>query len=271
MAESTVPSWETLTVDRRGAVLWVTLNRPEKLNAMNAQLKLDFDQCLLWAQEDETSRVVVITGAGRGFCSGGDVNGQVASKDGYNKVERDPYRVTSRGRGLIATLMQMEKPVIAMVNGPAVGLGASIALLCDIIVMADNATIGDRHINTGLVPGDGGAVIMPLLVGVARAKELLMTGRLLSGKEAAEIGLVTRSVPADELETVVSDYAHQLAELPPFALRATKAAVNTVVWAQAERMMELTLAWEHVTLQSPEYKALAQQFVEARAKSGQKS
>src|SRR5258708_3926624 len=135
MAEPAAPSWETVTIDRRGAVLWLTLNRPAKLNAMNVQLQSEFDQCLLWAQEDESSRVVVITGAGRGFCSGGDVQGQATSKDGYNKVERDPYRVSSRGRGLIATLMQMEKPTIAMVNGPAVGLGSSIALLCDIVVM----------------------------------------------------------------------------------------------------------------------------------------
>ena len=129
----------------------------------------------------------------------------------------------------MGAFMAVETPIIAMVNGPAAGLGATIALYCDIVLMADEAMIGDRHVNVGLVAGDGGAVMWPLLVGPLRAKEMLMTGRMLTGTEAASMGLVNRSVPLERLRDVTMALANEIAAQPPYAARATKASVNRYV------------------------------------------
>jgi enoyl-CoA hydratase len=252
-----VPQYETVKLSHTGPVLFVTLNRPKSLNAVNRTMHFELTDALRFAADDDDSEVVVITGEGRGFCAGGDVKGMAVSETGSNS----PLKPTDvRGRHVTDELLWIEKPIIAMINGPAVGLGATIALTCDITVMAEEATIGDRHVNVGLVAGDGGAVVFPALVGINRAKELLMTGRLLSGKAAYEMGLVNHVTPLSELRTLTLEIADELASLPRFAVRATKAAVNKHLKIYIERALDYSLSLEKASLSTEEHRRASQEF-----------
>lgn len=256
---TTSPTIETVTTLRTGSVSTVTINRPERLNAIDPQTHVALREHLVAADRDPQTRVIVLTGAGRAFCAGGDVK----SMEGENQFANSE-RVHSLGRQLIDVMVRLEKPVIAKVNGAAVGLGATIALMSDIVYMAQGAQIGDRHVNVGLVAGDGGAVIWPLLIGPSRAKEMLMTGRMLSGDEASAMGLVSRVVPADELDVVVSSLAEELAAQPPYAVRATKLAVNKVLEASVAQVLDVSLAYEHLSMRTEDHQEALRAFAEGR-------
>ncbi|MDI2098700.1 enoyl-CoA hydratase/isomerase family protein [Ruicaihuangia caeni] len=251
-------SGSTLDVRYEGdGIAVVTLNRPDRLNAVSPEMHHELQELFDAIDADIDTNVVVLTGAGRGFCSGGDTKtmaGRHAKKD-------EPLRVYSRGRHLISGMLSVEKPLIAMVNGPAAGLGATIALFCDVVFMSDAATIGDRHVNVGLVAGDGGAVAWPLLVGPLRAKELLMTGRMLSAAEAVELGLVNRQIAADALESETLSLAREIAAQPPYAVRATKAAINRYVSAVNSQVLDASLAWERISMRTEDH----QEALRARA------
>jgi enoyl-CoA hydratase len=227
----------------------VTLNRPDRLNAVSPEMHHELQQLFAEVDGDADTNVVVLTGAGRGFCSGGDMKTMARR---HTDV-KEPLRVYSRGRHLISAMLSVEKPIIAMVNGPAAGLGATIALFCDVVFMSDEATIGDRHVNVGLVAGDGGAVVWPLLVGPLKAKEFLMTGRMLSGNDAVKHGLANRSIPSDELEVETLAFAREVAAQPPYALRATKASINRYVTAVNGQVLDASLAWERISMRTEDH------------------
>jgi enoyl-CoA hydratase len=251
-------SGSTLDVRYEGdGIAVVRLNRPDRLNAVSPEMHHELQELFSSVDADEDTNVVVLTGAGRGFCSGGDTK----TMAGRHANTKEPLRVYSRGRHLISGMLSVEKPLIAMVNGPAAGLGATIALFCDAVFMSDAATIGDRHVNVGLVAGDGGAVAWPLLVGPLRAKELLMTGRMLSATEAVEIGLVNRRVAAENLESETLDFAREVAAQPPYAVRATKAAINRYVQAVNSQVLDASLAWERISMKTEDH----QEALRARA------
>ena len=165
-------TYQTLTFARRGRILTITMNRPEKLNAVDARMHEELARVFYDVALDEEADIVVLTGAGKGFSAGGDF--------GWFQDMIDDRKVWERtrleGKRIVYSLLDLEKPVIAKINGPAMGLGATMALFCDVIFAARSARIGDPHVSVGLVAGDGGAVIWPQLIGYARAKELLMTG-----------------------------------------------------------------------------------------------
>jgi len=248
-------------LERRGAVHLITLNRPDRLNAIDPEMHELLEHTIREADRDDESRVIVITGAGRGFCAGGDVKGMVGSTS-FGKPGRK--RVLTAGRDLIDVLVRTEKPIIAMVNGVAAGLGATIALFCDIQFMAEEAKIGDRHVNVGLVAGDGGAAIWPLLIGPSKAKLYLMTGRLIGGTEAAALGLVTRALPADRLEAEVFALADELATLPPYAVQATKASVNRAIAASVGTTLDVSLAYEHLSMHTVDHQEALRAWSEKR-------
>ncbi|MPZ22936.1 MAG: hypothetical protein GEU28_05215 [Dehalococcoidia bacterium] len=254
--------YESLTIDREDQILTITLNRPENLNAVNHSLHGDLARVFPEADADPDSRVIVITGAGRAFSAGGDINEM--GKPSLSETIRKGAGVRGEAFRIVDSLLSIEKPVIAMVNGHAIGLGATIALICDVIVANEAAKIGDPHVNVGLVAGDGGAVIWPLLIGVARAKEYLMTGKLITGKEAAQIGLVNHSAPADQLKDVTFEIARALAAQPPFAVRATKAAVNRVLRRQVLELMDICLAWEEMSMKMNDHREATSAFLEKR-------
>ena len=170
--------YETLLIDKQDTILTITLNRPERLNAVNDVMHEELPDVFARVGEDPEVSAVVLTGAGRGFCSGGDVRA-MADRGGASRSQSGLGAVSPGGRRLLHNMLWVEQPLICALNGVAAGLGATIALFCDIIYASDQARIGDTHVRAGLVAGDGGAVIWPLLVGVSKAKELLMTGDII--------------------------------------------------------------------------------------------
>lgn len=244
-----------VAIDDRVAM--VTLNRPDKRNAVNHALHAGLERIFSELGTDPDVGAIVLTGAGSAFCAGGDVKGFDAPDSGLVGM----LRIT---RNLVLQMVNCEAPLVAAVNGPAAGLGATLALLCDVIFMGENARIGDTHVKMGLVAGDGGAVIWPLLVGPHRAKEYLMSGRLLSGREAAAIGLVNHAVPDDRVLPEALAYARSLAEGPQAAIRWTKLAINQVLWQNLNLVLGLGAATEHLTAGTEDQREAVAAWVEKR-------
>jgi enoyl-CoA hydratase len=250
--------YKAINIERldEGVVI-VEFNRPEKLNAINQELHDDLHRLFRDIQHDATVRVAILTGAGRGFCAGGDVT-RMDSPTGSG-IARD-WGLIHTDPSIIDDVLTCDKPVISMVNGPAVGLGATIALLSDLCIAAEDARIGDTHVSIGLVAGDGCASLMPLLVGPQRAKEFLLLGRLLTGREAADYGLINYAVPAAELREFTVDMATRIARQPPFSVRATKASVNRYVRLIADHVQDAALAWERLSMSLPEHHEAVKRF-----------
>ncbi|QDN78741.1 enoyl-CoA hydratase/isomerase family protein [Streptomyces sp. S1A1-7] len=220
-------------------VAWITLNRPEALNAITPDQRERLIQHLSHASCDPGVRAVVITATGRGFCAGADLRGgpptggpqageRVAGEQvAGERVAGDVARMIRLGaQRLIGAVLDCEKPVIAAVNGIAAGLGAHLALACDLVLAADSAKFIEVFVRRGLVPDGGGAYLLPRLIGPQRAKELMFFGDALTAADAARLGLVNRVVPADDLEKTARDWAERLATGPTRALALTKQLVN---------------------------------------------
>jgi enoyl-CoA hydratase len=251
--------YETIAIDLDGDVAVLTLNRPERLNAVNGDMHSELTTIFGDVMADSRVRVAVLTGAGRGFCAGGDFSTRLPPTG-----RKTGLTLWQEGRIIVDSLLDCEKPVVAAVNGPAAGLGATIALLCDIVVASENARIGDPHVKMGLTAGDGGAVIWPLLIGVNRAKELLMTGDLLSARQAYEMGLVNHVVEEGQALPRALEIAHRLAAGAPFAVNSSKVSVNALVKAVANLVLPLSLALENVSMASKDHEEAVRAFQEKR-------
>lgn len=203
-------------------ILWMTLNRPDVLNAANARLHTELTQIWKTIDADPSVHVAVITGAGRGFSAGGDLQ---MVEDAYRNYD-EILRILDEAREYVYNMMHCQTPVISAINGPAVGAGLVVALLADISIAAENAKLGDGHVRMGVAAGDHSAIIWPILCGMAKAKYYLMTGELLTGKEAERIGLVSTAVPDEELLDKAMEVATKLATGPRHAIRFTKRSLN---------------------------------------------
>ena len=247
-------------VDDAG-IATVTLNRPDKLNAVGAELHKTLTQVFRALEFDQAVRVIILTGKGKAFSAGGDIDWMQDMID-RPAIFEGCVRETKE---IILSMLDLEKPIIAKVNGDAVGLGASLALFCDIIIAADHVRIGDPHVRAGLVAADGGAVIWPQLIGYARAKEYLLTGRLLTATEAERIGLINRVVPADGLDAAVAEFALRMAKGAQGAIRGTKATINIGLKQLAVSMLDSGLAYEVVSNVSADHAEAVKAFQEGRA------
>jgi enoyl-CoA hydratase len=207
-------------VERKEKILKLTLNRPDRLNAVTAEMHTELSHIFADIRHDRDADVITITGAGRGFCAGADL------KEPFPTDKTAMDRVFAEAREILINILEIDQPIISGVNGPATGLGVTLALFPDIVIASDRARLGDTHVKVGLAAGDGGAVIWPLLVGVNRAKEFLMTGRIMDAQEALQIGLVNHVVPHEELDDVVMEKAQELVNGHKMAIQATKKAVN---------------------------------------------
>ena len=252
--------YELIKVEKEGKVAILTLNRPEALNAINTQLHTELEDIFADVTRDDEINAVVLTGAGKAFSAGGDVKGMGTSP--AERLKRSPLSYAKR---LIHNLVEVEQPIIAAVNGHAIGLGATIALFCDTIIASEQAKIGDPHVRVGLVAGDGGAVIWPLLCGLARAKEYLMTGDLLTATEAERIGLINHVVTPDEVMPKAMELAQRLANGPTKAIRWTKLACNKRLRDEVNLVLEAGLAVETISMFTEDHKEATQAFVEKRA------
>lgn len=232
--------YQTLALTQDGAVLTVALNRPEQLNATNAAMEIELCQFFTAVSHDTEVRVVVLTGQGKAFSGGGDFAYIREVMDAPEKF----WNAMPYGKRLIFAMLDCPKPIIAKINGHAMGLGATLALFCDVSFAANHAKIADPHVAIGFVAGDGGAVIWPQLVGYNRAKEYLFTGDALLAPEAERIGLINHAVPAEELDARVQAYANKVAAMPARAVQWTKASINIGLKQLAHSIMDASIAYE---------------------------
>jgi enoyl-CoA hydratase len=249
-----------LLIERQDRILHVTLNAPDKLNAIGFEMESELLRLFQDLRRDRDTAVVVLTGAGRAFSAGGDLNRSLEIR-GDTALLKEEFDLARR---FVNTLLDVEQPIIARINGDAIGLGATLALLCDISIAADDARIGDPHVRVALVAGDGGAVAWPLLIGYARAKQYLLGGDLLSAAEAQQIGLVNFSVPSSELDAFVDRWARRLAGGARNAIQWTKATLNLGLKAQAAQVLDAGLAYEIASLQSDDHLEAVHAFQQKR-------
>lgn len=239
-----------LTVESDGPIRTVTINRPDELGAVNRPLHWALANVWRLLSQDTGARAVVLTGAGRAFSAGGDLNWITSFLD--DPVARDES--LREGAQIIEELLRFPLPVIAAVNGPAVGLGCSLAVLCDIVLISETAHLADPHVSVGLVAGDGGAAFWPLLTPILRSREYLYTGARIPAATAVELGLASRTAAPDELLPQARKLAHRLAEQPAEALQGTKRVANMYLSQALSGAMQAGFAAEAVTMRSPEHR-----------------
>lgn len=246
-----LPEFSTIRLARSGRRLDLTLDRAEALNAFDKAMHDEFAHALEFARDDAGSDVIVLTGAGRAFSAGGDfahIENNAAHPEEFDHE-------LAMARRIVMALLDTDKPVICRLNGHAIGLGATIALLCDIIYADEGAKIGDPHVLIGLAAGDGGALVWPQRMGLTRAKEFLLTGDAIRASEAVAIGLINKAVPGGELDGLVDALASKLLALPQPSLRATKRLTNMELRRLAQTVLEQGLEWEKETVRTPEHRA----------------
>jgi enoyl-CoA hydratase len=250
--------YQTLAFEQDGAVLTVKLNRPQALNAVSERLHTELSRVFAHIAADSTVDAVVLTGEGRAFSAGGDI-------DWFTRItgaQLDALFVEARR--IIIDLVDLPQPIIAAVNGAAAGLGATLALFCDVVYAAEKARISDPHVRIGVTAGDGGAAIWPLLVGPARAKEYLMTGDSLTAVEAERIGLINKVLPEAELLPAAQALARRLASGSRPAIRSTKLSVNKLVRDAVSLVLDTSLALEKECFSTPFHKQAIAAFNQRR-------
>jgi enoyl-CoA hydratase len=249
-----------LLVEHDGPLRVVTMNKPEQLNAMSDDLHHAMGRVWHLLADDEDARAVILTGAGRAFCTGGYIPNFIRSN-------RDPVarrRDIRHAERVTRAMIDCDLPVIAAVNGLAVGLGCSLAVLSDIVLIADTAYLADTHVSVGLVAGDGGAVMWPLATSILKAKEHIFLGDQISPEQAVELGLANRVVPAEKLMDEARALAARLAAQPQQALRDTKRALNRHLQAAADNVLSFGLTAESETFGSEDVRRIADDFVAKR-------
>lgn len=244
--------------DIQGKVLTITFNDPERMNPFDAETERELCDFMHEGWSDPSFNVVVLTGAGRAFSAGGDFKFM-------EEVLADPslFAATQAKRTILG-LIDFPKPIIAKVNGHAIGLGATIALLCDVVFAAADAVFADPHVKVGFAAGDGGAIIWPLLVGHTRAKEYLLTGDGISATEAERIGLINHVVPREELDERVMAFAQRLSKGATKSIDWTKQLVNISLRQQASVMIDACLGYEAMSNITKDHAEGVRAFAERR-------
>jgi len=241
---------DELLVEADGPVRIVTINRPDQLNAVNESLQTAL--AVVWRQlsADRDARAVVLTGAGRTFCAGGDFDWIASFPDdpaaGYESIRQQAE--------IIEEMLRFPLPVVAAVNGAAVGLGCSLAALCDVVLMSERAHLADPHVSVGLVAGDGGAAFWPLLTHIMKSREYLFTGDRISAAKAVELGLATRTTAPEDLLPEALRLARRVAAQPPLAVQGTKHVLNFHLARALSGAMQAGFTAEHATMASEEHR-----------------
>ncbi|MYR07632.1 enoyl-CoA hydratase/isomerase family protein [Gordonia sp. SID5947] len=241
-----------LSVD--DSIATVELSNPEHRNAIDHDMHAEIDDVFAAIHRDGAIRAVVLTGdpAGKAFCAGGNFDWlaeQAPTGEGYSEILRV-------GTDLVRSIMGTRQPVVSAVTGAAIGLGCTIALLADVVYVGEDTVIADPHVGIGVVAGDGGAALWPMLVGPHRAKEFLMTGDRLTGRQAADMGLVNHAVPAGDVLDSAYAMAHRLAEGPRLAVEFTKSSVNLLMRQQLEQVLTASLAMEGLSFHSEDHRRM---------------
>ena len=244
-----------------GPIATITLNRPQVKNAFSTEMIRKWNQYLKEARSDNDVRVVVVTGKGSAFCSGGDIRdmaeGKLRSWDMKSFVWDGVHRVA-------LTLEDLDKPVIAAINGSAMGAGMDMALMCDLRICSDRALLAESYINMGLVPGDGGAFFLPRLVGTAKAIELLLTGDIITPDQALKLGIVNQVVAHEDLMTETEALALRIAAKPPLAVRMMKRAVHQSQFSTLRAHLDYISSQLALLTETDDHLEAARAFLEKR-------
>ena len=242
---------DEVLVEAKGAVRIVTLNRPEAFNAANEALHGALP--IVWRElaADPEVRAIVLTGAGKAFCAGGDLH--LLDRMVGDRALRD--EIMAEGAEIVRTMTAVTVPIIAAVNGPAVGLGCSLTALSDLVVVEEHAYFADPHVALGLVAGDGGVMTWPLLTSLLRAKEFILLGDRVPAADAVQLGLANRVVPRGTSVDVALELAERLAALPPQAVRETKRLLNDALQRAVGDLLDRAIATETDSFDEPPFQA----------------
>ena len=248
-------NYESMRIEKNDSgVTVVTLNRPERLNAVNGVMHRELSTFSRDADLDRDTRVVVLAGEGRAFCAGGDFGGDSS----------DDPPTAEEARQIVDHLLEMHKPIVSAVQGYAMGLGATVSLLCDVVVAGPTSVFADTHVKMGIGAGDGGGVIWPLLMGVNRAKWFLMSGDRVTGQDLFDMGLVNFLAEDDQILRTALEKAEQLAAGPLKAIMASKVPVNNYMRFVSSMILPLSLSMEFATMNTKDAKEAARAFQEKR-------
>lgn len=246
-----------ILVEKHEGVAVATFNRPEVLNAFDEQMHTELENLFVDAGKDEDVRALILTGAGRAFSAGTDIK---AMKGGSTGGISHTIRRLKAAHTLVNNVLDLPKPFIVAVNGVSAGVATTVALLADIIIMSEKAKIADTHVKVGIAAGDGGALIWPLLVGIHRAKEFLLTGDWVDAKQAEHIGLANRVVSEDELMPIAMDFAKRLAKGAPLAIQFTKMSINKLIKQNMNLLLDSSLGWEGLSMFTDDHKEATDAF-----------
>jgi 2-(1,2-epoxy-1,2-dihydrophenyl)acetyl-CoA isomerase len=255
-------SYDTVTWERSGGVARVTLNRPDFLNAWTAQLGRDLRQAITVDAADPSIRALLVTGAGRGFSSGADLKaGFDAADDGLPDIRRE---LDELYHPIIAGVRRLEKPVVAAVNGPAVGIGASLAFACDLVLAAESAFFGLAFVNIGLMPDGGSTLFVPAAVGKARAFEMALLGERVPADRALDWGLVNQVFPDERLMDEADKLVERLAGGPTRSYASSKRALNRMLYPDLDGQLDLEAELQHALARTRDFQEGVTAFVEKR-------
>lgn len=252
-------TYSALRIEQKGRLLTVTMDRPPR-NASNAAMHRELSMVFRDIARDPGTDVVVLTGAGDSFCAGGDLN------EMRTRLDRPELWVAAmrEAREIVLSMLDLDKPVIARVNGPAIGLGCTLALLCDFIVAVETARIADPHVRIGLAAGDGGSLVWPMSIGFPRAKEFLLTGDAIAAADAAAMGLINRAVPAAELDATSFGFAERMINGSQAAIRSTKRAINLLMQQGLRPLVDAQLGLETLTFLGADHRAGVQAMLDRK-------
>jgi 2-(1,2-epoxy-1,2-dihydrophenyl)acetyl-CoA isomerase len=255
-------SYRTVTWELSRGVGRITMNRPDSLNAWTAELGRELKQAVTGDAADPAVRAVLITGAGRGFSSGADLKaGFDPADDGLPDLRKELHELY---HPIIAGVRRLEKPVVAAVNGPAVGIGASLALACDLVLAARSAFFGLAFVNIGLMPDGGSTLFVPAAVGKARAFQMALLGERVPAEQALEWGLVNRVVPDEELQPEAAALVERLAQGPTRSYASSKQALNRMLYPDLEGQLDLEAELQHALARTGDFQEGVAAFVEKR-------
>jgi len=261
-------SYTGLRLAKSQGIMTVTISNPGRRNAITGTQSEELTRIWDDVWRDPEVSVIILTGEGQDFCSGADVAGLAQGAPGRAKPapgQRAPVNTVSRAaKKHVYGILECEKPIIAKVRGVAYGMGVNIALACDMVFAAPGARFCDSHVKAGMVAGDGGVLLWPLLVGMHRAKEYLMTGEPVPAEKAAEIGLINACIPDDQLDAHVQALAEKLRDLPPHAVNYTKAALNVALRQMTGAAFEMSLGYEMYSMGMNDFREATTAFVQKR-------
>lgn len=251
--------YNNIDVDDRDSVVTLELSRPNQLNAVNGEMHNEL--ATIFREVSMTdAEAIILTGKGEAFCAGGDLKY-------FSEISNDAEewrKIIRQGTRIIHDIINLEIPLLARINGDALGLGATLALFCDITIMASEAKIGDTHVAAGVPAGDGGTIIWPLLIGFQKAKEMLMTGKMITGDEAEELGLINYSVPLDDIDNKVDEIVNSFKEGPTVAIQYTKQSLNGWLRFMYNLLLRESLSVEALSAHHPNHKEALDAFNENR-------